>query len=166
MMETVIIRVSVMLKIGKLTDYGVVVLDQLARAGSVKQSADELSDATGLPLATVRKVMKALVDAGLVLAQRGARGGYRLARAPEQIRVLDVVQAFEGPVALTECSVDDHQCDITAHCSLASNWGGINQLLMQVLARVTLEDVRNPVLQDRLYRDLIDQSARIQLVNL
>lgn len=155
-----------MLKISKLTDYGVVVLDQLARAGSVKQSTDDIGEATALPLPTVRKVMKALADAGLVIAQRGAKGGYRIARAPEQIRILDVVQAFEGPVALTECSTDDHQCEIIEACSLSSSWGGINTLLMQVLARVTLEDVRNPQIQDRLYKDLIDQSHRIQLVNL
>jgi len=157
---------SRMLKIGKLTDYGVVVLDQLARAGAVKQSTESIGEATGLPLPTVRKVMKALVDGGLVIAQRGSKGGYRLARAPEQIRILDVVQAFEGPVALTECSTEDHQCDITAHCSLSSSWGGINTLMMRVLARVTLEDIRKPELQDRLYRELTDQSDRIQLINL
>ncbi|WP_419811009.1 SUF system Fe-S cluster assembly regulator [Bacterioplanoides sp.] len=155
-----------MLKIGKLTDYGIVVLDQLARAGSVKLSTENIVDSTGLPLPTVRKVMKALADSGLVIAQRGARGGYRLALAPSQIRILDVVQAFEGPVALTECSVDNHQCDITAHCSLSSSWGGINTLMMRVLARVTLDDIRKPEMQDRLYRDLVDQSDRIQLINL
>ncbi len=155
-----------MLKIGKLTDYGVVVLDHLAHAGSVKQSSEDIAEATVLPIPTVRKVMKALADAGLVIAQRGAKGGYRLALAPEQIRILDVVQAFEGPVALTECSVDDHQCDIIENCSLSSSWGGINKLLMQVLARVTLEDVRKPEMQDRLHRDLVDPSGRINLVNL
>ncbi|PIQ39347.1 MAG: SUF system Fe-S cluster assembly regulator, partial [Thalassolituus sp. CG17_big_fil_post_rev_8_21_14_2_50_53_8] len=70
-----------MLKIGKLTDYGVVVLNELAQAGAVKLSTDDITGLTGLALPTVRKVMKALVDSGLVIAQRGARGGYRLARA-------------------------------------------------------------------------------------
>lgn len=155
-----------MLKIGKLTDYGVVVLDHLAQIGSVQQSTEEIADATILPQPTVRKVMKALVDAGLVIAKRGAKGGYRLARAPEQIRILDVVQAFEGPIALTECSVDEHHCDIIENCSLSSSWGGINKLLMQVLARVSLEDVRKPEMQGRLYRELVDHSQRIDLINL
>lgn len=155
-----------MLKISKLTDYGVVVLDQLARAGSVKQSTEDISEATVLPIPTVRKVMKALADAGLVIAQRGAKGGYRIARAPAQIRILDVVQAFEGPVALTQCSTDGEPCEITDDCSLSGSWGGINILLMQVLARVTLEDVRNPQVQERLYKELTDPSHRIQLVNL
>ena len=76
-----------MLKISKLTDYGVVVLNELAQAGGVKLSTDDIACKTGLAMPTVRKVMKALVDSGLVLAQRGARGGYRIARAPGQIRM-------------------------------------------------------------------------------
>ncbi|UXD88038.1 MULTISPECIES: SUF system Fe-S cluster assembly regulator [Thalassolituus] len=155
-----------MLKISKLTDYGVVVLNELAQAGAVKLSTDDITGLTGLALPTVRKVMKALVDSGLVSAQRGARGGYRLARAPGQIRMLDVVQAFEGPVALTECAADDHQCDITASCSLSSNWGGINQLITQVLARVTLQDIRNPERQEQLVRDAVPLTSFIELVNL
>lgn len=110
--------------------------------------------------------MRALVDAGLVIAQRGAKGGYRIARAPDQIRILDVVQAFEGPIALTECSNDEHDCDITENCSLSSSWGGINKLLMQVMAQVTLEDVRKPEMLGRLNRDFNDQSSRINLINL
>ena len=64
-----------MLRIGKLTDYGLVVLNQLAKAGAMKLSTDDIAQATGLTVATVRKVMKAIVDAGLVIAQRGSKGG-------------------------------------------------------------------------------------------
>lgn len=155
-----------MLKISKLTDYGVVVLSRLADAGAVKLSTEDLVAQTGLALPTIRKVMKALADSGLVMAQRGAHGGYRLARAPAQIRMLDVVQAFEGPVALTECASDDHQCDITASCSLSSNWGGINQLLTQVLARVTLQDIRDPQRQEQLIRATVPLTSFIELVNV
>jgi FeS assembly SUF system regulator len=155
-----------MLRIGKLTDYGLVVLNQLALVGAVKQSTDEIAQATGLTIATVRKVMKALVDAGLVNAQRGSKGGYRIALAPAQISVLDVVQAFEGPISLTECSADDNHCEITDSCSLSSNWTGINELLLRVLSGITLDDIRNPDVQDQLHSDIVDQLQRIQLVNL
>ncbi len=155
-----------MLKISKLTDYGVVVLNELAQAGGVKLSTDDIACKTGLAMPTVRKVMKVLVDSGLVLAQRGARGGYRIARAPGQIRMLDVVQAFEGPVAVTECATDDTLCDITDSCSLASNWGGINQLITQVLSRVTLEDIRQPERQLRLVREAVPLTSLIELINL
>lgn len=155
-----------MLRIGKLTDYGLVVLNQLALVGAVKQSTDEIAQATGLTVATVRKVMKALVDAGLVNAQRGSKGGYRIALAPAQISVLDVVQAFEGPISLTECSADDNHCEITDSCSLSSNWTGVNDLLLRVLGGISLEDIRNPDVQDKLHHDIVDQLQRIQLVNL
>jgi len=155
-----------MLRIGKLTDYGLVVLNQLAVAGAVKQSTDDISQATGLTVATVRKVMKAIVDAGLVNAQRGSKGGYRIARAPAQISVLDVVQAFEGPISLTECSADDNHCEITESCSLASNWTGINDLLLRVLRDITLDDIRNPEVQNTLHHQIVDQLQRIQLVNI
>jgi FeS assembly SUF system regulator len=155
-----------MLRIGKLTDYGLVALNQLAAAGAVKQSTDDISKATGLSIATVRKVMKAIVDAGLVIAQRGSKGGYRIARAPAQISVLDVVQAFEGPISLTECSADDNNCEITESCSLATNWTGINDLLLRVLGDITLEDIRNPDVQENLHHQVLDQLHHIQLINL
>ncbi|MAK90978.1 MAG: SUF system Fe-S cluster assembly regulator [Oceanospirillaceae bacterium] len=155
-----------MLKIGKLTDYGVVVLNELAKAGGVKLSTEDIACQTGLTLPTVRKVMKALVDSGLVIAQRGAKGGYRIARAPGQIRILDIVQAFEGPVAVTECATDDASCDITDSCSLASNWGGINQLITQVLSRVTLADIREPERQLKLVKETLPMTSMIDLVNL
>jgi FeS assembly SUF system regulator len=155
-----------MLRIGKLTDYGLVVLDQLALAGSMKQSTDDIAQATDLTVPTVRKVMKAIVDAGLVIAQRGSKGGYRIARAPAQISLLDVVQAFEGPISLTECSADDNHCEITESCSLASNWTGINDILLRVLGGISLADMRNHDLQDQLHQDIVDQLQKIQLVNL
>ena len=155
-----------MLKISKLTDYGVVVLNVLAEAGSVKLSGDDIASRTGLAMPTVRKVMKALADSGLVIAQRGARGGYRIARAPAQIRMLDIVQAFEGPVALTDCAADEDACDITHSCSLSSNWGGVNQLITQVLARVTLNDIRQPERQQQLVKEAVPLTSFIELVDL
>src|SRR5690554_7136021 len=92
-----------------MTDYGVLVLNNMVDAGAVKLTTDDLVRATKLSIPTIRRVMKALSDAGLVIAQRGAKGGYRLARSAGQIRILDVVQAFEGPISLTECTSEDVQ---------------------------------------------------------
>ena len=166
MLEAVSSTLNDMLRIGKLTDYGLVVLNQLALAGAQKLSTEDIAQTTGLSIATVRKVMKAIVDAGLVNAQRGSKGGYRIALAPKQISVLDVVQAFEGPVSLTECSADDNHCEITESCSLSSNWTGINDLLLRVLGGITLDDIRNTDVQDQLHTDIVNQLQRIQLINL
>lgn len=155
-----------MLRISKLTDYGVLVLNQLTDVGAIKLSTEDLVAATSLSLPTVRKVMKTLVDGGLVSAQRGANGGYRLARAASQIRMLDVVQAFEGPIALTDCAGHEQSCEIVESCSLSAKWGGVNELLVQFLIRVTLQDLRSPERQEQLIQNTLADTPFISLVEV
>jgi FeS assembly SUF system regulator len=155
------------MKISKMTDYGVLVLNHLSRMGSTRQSTEDIAEATSLALPTARKVLKLLVDAGLVQARRGARGGYWLTRSPDRIPLLAIVEAFEGKVQITECSsTDDHGCDITASCSLSENWGGINQVLVLVLSSITLGHIREPESMHRWLRNWQPATDRIPLVNL
>lgn len=154
------------MKISKLTDYGILVLNQLADVGSGRQSTDDLANATSLTVATVRKVLKVLVDAGLVKAQRGSKGGYWLSRAPSDIPLLAVVEAFEGQLQMTECSTADNECEITDACSLSGHWGSINQILLLVLNNISLEELRNPALLNRIRDSLESASERIRLVKL
>ena len=91
-----------MLRLSKLTDYAVVVLTRLAHVDSLATSPG-IAAATGVPEPTVTKVLKAMTQAGLVVSQRGARGGYRLARPLAAIPISDVIVALEGPIALTAC---------------------------------------------------------------
>src|SRR5579883_828223 len=101
-----------MFKVNKLTDYAAVVLIAMARAQGV-QSSHRIAQITGIPLPTVAKLMKNLSRAGLVESQRGAGGGYSLGRVASQITVADVIQAVEGPIALTACAdTSDEQCGI------------------------------------------------------
>lgn len=159
-----------MLKIGKLTDYALVLLNQLASAerpysvgerdvakGFNKYSVDILSKDTGLSEATVRKVMRFLVGAKLVIAHRGTKGGYQLALPPAKISIIDVVSAVEGPIAVTECASDDNNCEITEQCSLSDNWPGINQLVINVFRQISLEDVRQTGVSDQLKQTLLSQ---------
>lgn len=154
-----------MLRVSKFTDYGVVVLNAMADAGALKQSAEELSEATGLSLATVRKVMKTLVDNGFVIAQRGAGGGYRLALSAAQIRILDIVEAFEGPIAITDCAHDQHQCEIE-QCPLGSRWTSINSWLVEFLARISLQDLRDPNRQQHKIEAVLADPQFIDVRNL
>lgn len=154
-----------MLRVSKFTDYGVVVLNAMADVGAIKMSTDELADATGLSVATVRKVMKTLVDFGFVIAQRGARGGYRLALSAPQIRMLDVVEAFEGPIAITDCASEEHDCNIEK-CPLGSRWGGINSWLIEFLARISLQDLRDPKRQQDKIEAVLSDSLFIDVRNL
>lgn len=132
-----------MLRISKLTDYGTVILAELASRHTRLASAAEVAEATGLSLPTVRKLLKLLAKSGLVVATRGAQGGYQLARDPGRISAADVIDALEGPVSITECSALDKHCDIEAHCSVGSAWQRINVAIRRALDDISLVDLQN-----------------------
>ena len=111
-----------MLRISKLTDYGTVVLAELAATPDTVCSAADVAQATGIGLPTVSKLLKRLARADLVLSTRGVNGGYRLAREPREISAADVIDALEGPVSITECSSDDSNCDYEHVCNVGSAW--------------------------------------------
>ena len=111
---------------GKLTDYATVVLASLAQEPARHRAAAELAERTRLSRPTVSKVLKGLQRAGLVISSRGAQGGYRLARAPEQITAAQILDVFEGPIAITECSSASSQCGIERLCRVGGAWQRIN----------------------------------------
>jgi len=138
------------LRISKLTDYGTVVLAQLAANEGQVCSAAEVSGATGIALPTVSKLLKSLARAGLVNSTRGANGGYELARDPHDISAADVIDALEGPVSITECSGTDSHCDFESTCSVGGAWQRINVAIRRALDEVTLVDlarIKSPVPQ-------------------
>ena len=98
-----------MLRVTRLTDYATVVLTALAARSEAVLSASELAELAGLETPTVSKVLKPLAQAGLVEGFRGVNGGYRLARPATAITLIEIVEAMEGPLAITECSLDDNQ---------------------------------------------------------
>jgi FeS assembly SUF system regulator len=132
-----------MLKLGKLTDYAVVVMVQLARDG-VSRSASYLSDKTGLPEPTVAKVLKQLAKEKLVEATRGALGGYKITRAPEEISLAGIVTAMDGPIALASCVGGNEGCKSQGKCPARGNWDRVNGLIAQALDSVTLAEMAVP----------------------
>ena len=133
-----------MLRVTKLTDYATVVLTVLAARPGEVLSATELADAAGLEPPTVSKLLKPLAQAGLVEGLRGVHGGYRLARAATDISLIEIVEAMEGPLAITECSHDQSQCGIAQQCGVRSNWRLINDVLAEALRGVTLAQMLKP----------------------
>ena len=128
-----------MLRMSKLTDYGLVLLTHMAQAGAPEVlTAHELAAASKVPLPTVSKILKELSRAGVVISHRGRRGGYALAKPAEQISVAAVIEALEGPVALTECSVTDGGCSLEADCLAKSHWGPISRAIQRTLSRLPL----------------------------
>jgi FeS assembly SUF system regulator len=130
-----------MLRISRLTDYGTVVLAQLAASRSGLASASEVAAATGLGLPTVSKLLKNLARSGLVDSARGSQGGYRLSRDARDISAADVIDALEGPVSITDCSAKDRHCILEATCSVGGAWQRINRAIRQALEEISLADL-------------------------
>ena len=136
-----------MVRLGKLTDYGLVLLTCLARSeGVTLRTARELAAESGLPLPTVSRLLQELLRSGLLVSHRGIKGGYTLARPPREISVIDVIAALEGPVAITECSTEVAGiCDLEPSCPIKSNQRVINQAVRAVLERITLSHLIQPL---------------------
>jgi FeS assembly SUF system regulator len=133
-----------MLRIGKLTDYGIVLMSYLATKSELQHSAHSLSEAVQMPLPTVKKVLKALTQGDLLKSERGAHGGYSLQRQVDQISVADIITAIEGPIALTECVSDESHCVQEDHCSIQVNSARINNAVYLALDEVKLSDMLLP----------------------
>ena len=137
-----------MLRVSKLTDYATVVMTVLADAADVL-SAQDVAARARLELPTVSKLLKQLAHAGLVDSFRGVNGGYRLAHAPAQITIAQILTAMEGPIGMTECSAHVGLCDHESHCGVRVNWQRINQAIAHALASVTLADMLKPAPRKR-----------------
>ena len=133
-----------MLRVTKLTDYATVVLTVLATRPGEVQSAAELATLSGLEATTVSKLLKPLAQAGLVHGLRGVNGGYLLSRDAAHITLVEIVEAMEVPLAMTECSLHDSQCGIAERCGVRDNWRLINDVVVDALRGVTLAQMLAP----------------------
>lgn len=132
-----------MLRLSKLTDYAVVVLTRLGDTEPhAIQTAPCIAKATGVPEPTVAKVLKALAQANLVAATRGAHGGYRLTRPFSGISVADVIAAIDGPIALTACvDTATGACEVACQCAVRGRWNLVNNAISAALGAITLADM-------------------------
>jgi FeS assembly SUF system regulator len=131
-----------MLRLSKLTDYAVVVLARLS-SGAPTQTSPGIAASTGIPEPTVAKVLKTLVAAGLVTSQRGAHGGYRLTRPLGALPVADVIEAIDGPIALTACVEGAGMgCDVSTMCPMRGRWDPVNAAIREALGGITLADMQ------------------------
>ena len=130
-----------MFRISKMTDYGTLVLSELAADTAAPTSAGDIAARIGLGGATVSKLLKGLAQAGLVNSQRGSGGGYTLARPAADISAAEIIDAIEGPVAITDCA-SDQPCDLEAVCGVGSAWQDINRAIRNALETISLDDLR------------------------
>lgn len=134
-----------MIKISRLADYGLVILNFLAGQHCQCLSATTVAEGTGIALPTVSKVLKLLNEAEVIHSVRGPNGGYLLGKAPEQINLAQIITAVDGPPAMTECCQADHNCIHDGRCALRSNWRLINRMIISTLSQFTLADLIQPL---------------------
>ena len=141
------------MRLSSMTDYAIVLLGAAARhCGGVRISASELAEETGIALPTAQKLVTLLTRAGLLASTRGTGGGIRLARPAAAISLADIVEAIEGPIALTAC-VDDgrHDCALEGNCRVQPHWSPVNEAVRGALGSVSLASLTSaPVPQEQL----------------
>jgi FeS assembly SUF system regulator len=133
-----------MLRISKMTDYAIIVMVELSASRGEVLSAHALTDRSRLELPTVSKILKLLVKMGLVASYRGASGGYSLERDARDISVAEIIAAIEGPIAMTECGVEEGLCAQEAICGLRGNWQRISVAVAEAMESVSLAEMAQP----------------------
>ncbi len=136
-----------MIRLAKLTDYGLVLMTTMARKSSAPvHTARDLASVTRLPLPTVSKLLKQLLQSGLLASHRGMNGGYSLAKEPTEISLAEIIAAIEGPIALTECSTDvTGLCDLERSCPIKTNQRVVSEVVRGALQKVMLADLMQPL---------------------
>lgn len=132
-----------MIKISRLADYAIIILNALHNCPEELVSATQLTKLTKLPEPTVSKILKLLAKKKIIQSVRGIKGGYQLLLPAHEISILQVIRAVDGPVSLTACSNrdPDPDCIIADSCALRGRWNGLNDQFTRILEQTTLADM-------------------------
>jgi FeS assembly SUF system regulator len=130
------------MRLTHLADYAVVLMTAAARRDAgARLSATELASETGVPLPTAQKLMGQLAGSGLLSSVRGAGGGFAMARAVEDISLADIIEAVEGPIAMTACTGGSTDCALDAHCRVKPHMGMVGERVRGALGAVSLQEL-------------------------
>jgi FeS assembly SUF system regulator len=109
-------------------------------------NAAEIALGARLPVPTVSKLLRQLAHEGLLTSQRGVKGGYSLARPPEEISVAAIIRVLEGPIALTACVTEvPGECEHESQCPVRGHWNRINHAVREALDGISLSDMASPM---------------------
>jgi FeS assembly SUF system regulator len=132
------------MRLSSLADYAVVMMAAAARhCGQAQMNAAQLSEEIGLPLPTVQKLVSKLSHAGLLRSVRGAGGGFKLARPAAAVTLADIIEAIEGPIAMTACvdtgkHAKGEHCALEGSCKVQPHWAVVNGAVRGALANINL----------------------------
>ena len=137
------------MRLSNLADYAIALMGETARhCGGEGVNATRLSECTAIPLPTAQKLVRMLSRAGLLTSARGAGGGVRLSRPAAAISVADIVEAIEGPIALTACvDANGRECTIESHCLIQPHGHDINLAVRGALDGISLASLAAPAKQ-------------------
>ena len=130
-----------MLKLTKKTDYGLISLRHIAVSPRGTASAKEISDAYGIPLPLLAKVLQSLTKGRLAISVAGTNGGYRLTRDPQSITALEVIQCIDGLAILTNCFTEHGACDQSDRCTVREPLRHVQEAILNLLAKMTIADL-------------------------
>lgn len=151
-----------MMRINKLTDYGIVVMTEIATMKSdTVHTAKVISQRTKIPLPTVTRLLKTLSNEGLLDSQRGSQGGYSLSESASTISVASIIESIEGPIALTECSTNECACSYESSCNVELPWQKINNTVKTALEKISLAEM----IQGRPNDELVNLSMNYGDIN-
>jgi Rrf2 family protein len=135
-----------MLRLSKKADYALMAMKHLAvRGDQGSSSAREIAEQYNIPIELMAKVLQRLVRRGLLVSHQGTRGGYQLARRPAQISVADVIQAIEGPVAVTACRTDDGECEQFSKCNVRDPLFKVRDRILAALGECTIAELASDI---------------------
>ncbi|MCX6538324.1 MAG: Rrf2 family transcriptional regulator [Acidobacteria bacterium] len=134
-----------MLRLSKKADYALIAITHLTlKSGS--SSAREIAEQFDIPIELMAKVLQRLTRRGLLTSQQGTRGGYQLARAASGISIADVIQAIDGPVAVTACSAHADRCGQFAKCNVRDPLWKIREIIVSALKATTVSELAKDVI--------------------
>ncbi|MDE0723109.1 MAG: SUF system Fe-S cluster assembly regulator [Alphaproteobacteria bacterium] len=154
-----------MMKLSKMSDYAVVMMTLMGADPLANHTATTVAEKSGLTVPTVRKLMKMLSKAGLLNSTRGVNGGYTFAKNPNMINVSEIIEAVDGPIAMTTC-LDRTQttCVMDSHCPTKDRWHVINDAVRTALQAVTLGQFIEPT--NPLVRVEFDEECKDNACNV
>lgn len=135
-----------MIRFSKMADYGVLLLGQLARSAEDElTSASDLAATLHMPPSVVANLLKAFRERGLLESRRGASGGYRLCRDAQDVSLLEILSAVDGPVQLTDCAALElaSACEYEDVCTSRSPLLAVNQRIIEMLEGITLAEIQH-----------------------
>lgn len=142
-----------MLKISKLADYAILVMNSIAIHPTSLLSAKDIALDTKLSEPTVSKLLKILTKHNLLISQRGAKGGYELTRPSEFVTITEIIEAIDGEIAMTECDKSDGCCSVATHCKVSNNWQRISSAIRNALTKISLSDMQQDLSESKIQFD-------------